>query len=217
MNIEVLGPRGVGKTSLAKQLASNYEIEYISLGKIARSEIREGTLMGQTMQYYIDNKLPYPQGFLVPLISQKLEQATQNGGFILDGYPRQATEAEELNQILRNIGISLDIIIELQAGLEDIFMRVDKRLICSNCDYQLEIGGDNTECPHCNGALIRRYDDTPEALERAYNLHLTHGEAIINILTAETTANLFRVDGRELPSVITTSMIYNINQLSSTT
>jgi adenylate kinase len=214
MNIEILGPRGVGKTTLAKQLANNYNIEYVSLGQISRHEITQNTPVGISMKKYIDSNLPYPEGFLISLISEKIQKANQNGGFILDGYPRQISEAFELKQILKNINTSLNIVAVLETNLDDILQRVcGGRLICTTCDYQSEPINRIKDCPHCNCALIKRTDDTPEEIQNAYDLYLAYGETITNILTADSAARLFKIDGGQTPNFIATSLIYNINKL----
>jgi len=213
MNIEILGPRGSGKTILGKSISSELQLKYISLGEISRAEIRNDTQLGREMSYFIDNKILYPKGFLKELIRRNISDAIESGGFVLDGYPRQRSEAIELKTIMEELNTQLDIVIDLDTPPDIVKQRAEKRLICTSCDYQGVDLGTNTshDCPNCKSVLSKREDDRPEEIERMYNLYVAERDAILDILRPITVYDVLKLDGTRSPGYLVSIAIFHLN------
>lgn len=208
MNIELLGPRGVGKTTLAKRLEKDLDIPYVSLGDLTRREMAADTLYGRAMEAYIKTG-GYPEGFLVPLVEETFNQ--NPNGIIFDGFPRQVSEAQDLVSILGRVGTNLDLIVRLEAPLESIQERVAKRLICSACGMQ----GHKLENFCCSQFLGKRPDDNPEIVEKYYLLYQKTIASIMSILTADTYARCIELNGEQQPSVLVQAIIHQLGEATS--
>lgn len=214
MNIEVLGPRGVGKTTVGKTLSEHLGVRYVSLGRIARGEMEGQTELGIQMQDYINNKIPYPEGFLSHIMFREISLAHEDGGFVLDGYPRRKSEAEELRSILNRLNMKLDFIIKLEAPLDELKERLQNRLVCQKCDANSRRSEDNTGlCAYCNGNLISRSDDNPEDIRRAFNLYQTEKEGIIDVLSTVTQHEILTLDGTPASSFVISGLIHMLNKI----
>ena len=109
-----------------------------------------------------------PDAIVIELVRYWL--AAHSKGFLFDGFPRTIAQADALEQMLSEQGASLDAVFFFDVSAEIIFERVMNRLTCSQCGRSFALGlhlkPGQTTCPHCGGALVRRSDDTPEALEK---------------------------------------------------
>ncbi len=210
MNIEIVGSRTAGKTTIGKAISEEFGISYISLGQIARSEIKNQTELGKQMQWHIENKIIYPEGFLVEIIENQLEKTINGKGFVLDGYPRRSSEAVELVEILKRLNTNLDFIFNINISLEEAKKRSFERLICPSCDYQ---GNNDIHiCPHCAHSLTKRNDDVPEEIERMHKLHRTEIKSMIGILSGITLTQAFTINGEKTPNFVVNGIIHLINQ-----
>ncbi|NTU73729.1 nucleoside monophosphate kinase [Candidatus Roizmanbacteria bacterium] len=218
MNIEILGPRASGKTTLGKMLATELNNEYISLGTLARREVANESKIGKQMKFHIDNKIPYPEGFLIDFIRQNLQKALKNtNGFILDGYPRRVSETLEFINIMNDLGVNLDYLVELNIPLEELIRRSELRLWCPKCDFQIARTAIKTpHCPDCSTTLSRRSDDTPKEIERMYELYRADAEEVKGMLTVMNMVKVFSVDDLRQAPFITQGVIHLLNQSNST-
>lgn len=218
MNLEILGPRGAGKTTLGKNLSTEFNIKYISLGEIARREMSEETPLGKEMQYFINTKQIYPEGFLTELIQVNLEQAiNSHGGFVLDGYPRHEDEANDLVKIISNINSNFDFILSLDLPLESIKERVSKRLICTSCDYH-DVKSINTSiqiCPNCTTILVPRNDDANDEIERSFFLYQSQIKRVLDILRPIALFGVIDMDGNGEHGHLLSTAIYSIKETLS--
>ncbi len=198
MKIEVLGPRASGKTTICRTLSEKLEIDYVSLGLLARKEMAAKTSLGNKMKSHIENGIPYPDGFLTDFMYFHLKQAIEKtGGFVLDGYPRRATEAKELIQILNQLGTTLDACIELNASVDKLIKRAENRVWCPSCDNQISISvlkKDELHCPKCATLMTKRSDDTTEEIKRMHELYLRESAEVKELLLAQTSLEIFLID-----------------------
>lgn len=219
MNLEVLGPRAVGKTTLCEHIASHYDVEYVSLGRLSRQEMAAGSPMGIKMKYHVENGILYPEGFLYDFLSGRLEAAlVRSNGFVLDGYPRRKSEALELMHILGDLDSALDACIELDASVDELVRRSTDRFWCSSCDLQLSVDNQTEivpNCPNCGIDMGKRSDDSEDEIVRMHEMYLDSSEEVKAVLLAEETTKLLIIDAdNELPFVVQ-SALYFIGQLAS--
>ena len=114
MNIVVVGPQGAGKGTQAKKLASTYGIAHIASGDLYREAIARGSELGEQVAPLLAAGQLVPDEITIPLIRDRLDRGDTLPGFILDGYPRNLAQAEALDEMLNDVGRSIDVVFEFQ-------------------------------------------------------------------------------------------------------
>lgn len=109
-----LGPPGAGKGTQAQVLAESCGIPHISTGEILRAAIADQTALGKQAQSYVDQGELVPDSLILDLIRERLQHADTANGWILDGFPRNVSQAEFLNQLLLELNQSCDFAINLE-------------------------------------------------------------------------------------------------------
>jgi adenylate kinase len=149
VNVLVLGPQGSGKGTQAKKVAATYGIPHIATGDMIR-EIKElPTDLGRELKAVYDRGDLVDDELMIRLIRDRLSRGDTVPGFILDGFPRTMTQAEALDDLLRELDRSIDVVFEFQVpDRGELLDRMLKR-----------------------AALENRADDTPEAITRRLELY----------------------------------------------
>jgi adenylate kinase len=111
MNLLVLGPQGAGKGTQAKRIGAEYDLPHISTGDMFRAAIAAGTPLGLEVAPLLAAGKLVPDETTIALIKERLDDDDARGGFVLDGFPRNLAQAEELDSMLGEIGRPLDAIL----------------------------------------------------------------------------------------------------------
>jgi len=127
MRLILLGPPGAGKGTQAQRLVARYGIVQLSTGDMLRAAVAAGTPVGQKAKAIMDRGDLVPDEVMVQIISDRIEAADCARGFILDGFPRTVAQAEALEGLLRNKGLKLDGVIELQVDESALLKRIEGR------------------------------------------------------------------------------------------
>lgn len=114
MNIIMLGAQGTGKGTVAGLISEKTGWPQISTGDIFRKNISEKTELGIEADKYISKGNLVPDEITVPMVEKRLEQEDAKNGAILDGFPRTIAQAEKLDEILKNKGEKIDLVINLE-------------------------------------------------------------------------------------------------------
>lgn len=109
-----LGPPGAGKGTQAQVLADLCAIPHISTGEILREAIADKTSLGQKAQNYVDKGELVPDGLILDLIRERLQEPDALHGWILDGFPRNVSQAEFLDALLLELNQSCDFVLNLE-------------------------------------------------------------------------------------------------------
>ena len=169
MNIIMMGAQGTGKGTVAGILKENLKIPHISTGEIFRKNIKEETELGKIATQYADEGKLVPDEITNKMVRNRLNESDCENGFILDGYPRNINQAEELDKMLEDKGQKVDIVISLNTPKEEIIERVLARRECPKCKkiYNMVLNKpkEGEICDDCKISLITRKDDTREKLE----------------------------------------------------
>jgi adenylate kinase len=119
----LLGSPGVGKGTQAQFICDEYHIPQISTGNIFRAAIHSGSEIGLLAKSYSDRGELVPDEVVCSLVKQRLTEADCSAGFLLDGFPRTIPQA----QALEKSGVALDVVIVLDAPIDDIILRLTGR------------------------------------------------------------------------------------------
>ena len=184
MNIVMMGAQGTGKGTVAGMLKEKLNIPHISTGEIFRKNIKEGTELGKIATKYADEGKLVPDEVTNNMVKNRLEESDCENGFILDGYPRNLAQAEELDKILEKQGKKVDLVVYLKTPTEEIVERVMARRECPKCKrvYNMVLNKPkNGEiCDDCGIDLIKRVDDTEEKLKTRLDIFYTETEPVID-------------------------------------
>ena len=124
MRIVFLGPPGVGKTTLAIQLARQLGIIHLSTGEMLRQAAAARTPVGlQTQEFLAAGKL-VPDDVMLDLVRERLEKADCRAGYVLDGFPRTLPQAEALDGMLQKQSMPLTAVIDIHADVPELMRRL---------------------------------------------------------------------------------------------
>ena len=178
MKILFFGPNGSGKGTQGAIVKEKYDIPHIETGVIFRDNISRGTDLGKEAKGYIDRGELVPDSITIPMILDRLKEDDCKDGWLLDGFPRNLTQAQELDKALRNEGIVLDIVIDMLLDREIAKGRIMGRRLCVNDNNHPNninidaIKPDGDKCRVCGGDLKTRSDDQDEeAIDQRHNIY----------------------------------------------
>jgi len=123
----IMGPPGAGKGTQAKVLAERLGIPTISTGDIFRSNVGQGTPLGQQAKAFMDRGEYVPDELTNAMVRERLGQDDVQEGFLLDGYPRTLAQVAYLDEVLAEHGASLDRVVELTVDTDEVVDRLLKR------------------------------------------------------------------------------------------
>ncbi len=123
----IMGPQGSGKGTQAARLAEVYGVPAISTGDIFRANIKGGTELGRLAQEYSSKGELVPDEVTNAMVRDRLAAEDVAAGFLLDGYPRNAAQVAELDAILGDLGVALDVVVELTADRDELLARLRRR------------------------------------------------------------------------------------------
>ena len=126
-NIILFGPPGSGKGTQSTKLIEKYGLKHLSTGDLLRSEIAQQTPLGLEAKNFIDKGQLVPDEVVIGMISTALETHPDVPGFLFDGFPRTATQAEALDKLLQLNKTSIAVMLDLDVSEEELVKRLLKR------------------------------------------------------------------------------------------
>jgi adenylate kinase len=127
LNVLLLGPQGAGKGTQGKLIAVEHGIPHIATGDMLRAAMATGSELGRLVQPIYDSGQLVPDDLMIGLIRERLGQDDARDGFLLDGFPRTAVQAEALDEMLEEIGRPLSVVFEFQLPEEVCLERLRRR------------------------------------------------------------------------------------------
>jgi adenylate kinase len=162
-----MGPPGSGKGTQATILAADYGLTHVSTGEILRAAVRSGSELGHKVEAVLAAGELVTDDLMMDLMRETLAEVdVANGGWLLDGFPRTARQAEGLVGILEDLGHEAPLIIDIVVPDEEIVERLSGRLTCDRDSHVTAKGAarEGDKCPECDGTLYIRADDKPETV-----------------------------------------------------
>ncbi len=127
MRLILLGPPGAGKGTQAQRLVAKHGIVQLSTGEMLRAAVAAGTQLGKRAQETIDRGDLVPDDVMVEIVAERLQRPDAADGFILDGFPRTIAQAEALDKLLKKLGITIDVVVEMSVDDAMLLGRIANR------------------------------------------------------------------------------------------
>jgi adenylate kinase len=177
MRIILLGAPGAGKGTVAKLLTARDGSVQISTGDILRGAVKAGTPLGREAQGYMDRGDLVPDSLIMGIMGERLKEKDCEKGFLLDGFPRTIPQAEALEGLLERLGLTLDLVANIDVPRDVIIDRLTTRRTCSNpsCQeiYNVKSNppAEGDKCRKCGSPTIQRADETEEAIGKRLDVY----------------------------------------------
>lgn len=160
----IIGVQGSGKGTQCGLLAKDFGLEHINVGEMFRWNVQHHTKLGAQVRRLIAAGELVSDDLVGDIVRTRLDQHDWNYGFIIDGFPRNAPQAEFFLETY-----DIDSVVHLDVPDDIVKKRLLSRRVCSRCGLDYNLIYDRPEhedvCDVCGGSLERREDDTPEAVE----------------------------------------------------
>lgn len=169
MNLILFGPPGAGKGTQAKRLGERHSLLPLSTGEMLRAAVAADTALGKKAKATMEAGQLVPDDVMIEMISERIDRPDCARGFILDGFPRTVAQAEALDAMLAEKGLTLDGVIAMEVDDEMLIQRLAGRFSCADCGagYHVTFQRPSVDgvCDRCGGTrFVRRADDKEETV-----------------------------------------------------
>lgn len=192
LRIVMVGAPGSGKGTQSVQMAQQYGIPHISTGDIFRACVAGEHPLGKLIESYISKGKLVPDELVVQMVKDRLNQEDCKKGFILDGFPRSLSQAQELDKITQ-----INCVIDLDVSESVLMARLCGRRSCAKCKNVSHVSllNGQTTCPKCGGELYVRDDDKPETISHRLRVYESETKPIVDFYNKR--GVLLKIDGNK--------------------
>jgi adenylate kinase len=199
-HVLILGPPGAGKGTQSSRIADRFDVEHVTTGDALRGN-KDMDISDMDTEY--DTPREYMEaGDLVPdaVVNAIVEEALSSAdGFVLDGYPRNMEQADELEDMT-----DLDVILSLDVSRGELVDRLTGRRVCDDCGTNFHVEFDQPEedgvCDECGGELIQRDDDNEESVNNRLDVFEDNTAPVIDHYRDH--AGFVEIDGEQTPDEV---------------
>jgi adenylate kinase len=178
----MLGAPGSGKGTQAKFLGDKLDLVHISSGDLFREAQKNGTELGKLAKSYMEKGELVPDDVTVRMVVDHI-LPLKDEGFILDGFPRNLSQAWALDRALEEEKIPIELVVDLKVPQDILLRRLSGRRICGNCGeiynvYTLPPKAQG-RCDKCSGELYQRADDTEEVVRHRIEVYTQETQPLV--------------------------------------
>ena len=172
LDLVLMGPPGAGKGTQAQRIAGERGLAHIATGDMLRAAVREGTPLGVKAREIMARGDLVPDDVIIEMIRDRLGAPDTQDGFLLDGFPRTAPQAEALDRMLESLGRAVRRVLVFDLDEELLVRRLAGRRVCREAEhvYHVENNPPKAEgvCDIDGSELYQREDDKPEVIRARY-------------------------------------------------
>ena len=204
MNLILLGPPGAGKGTQAKFIAKKFNLYQLSTGDLLRDEIKNKTEIGKKIDHIIAHGDFVVDKIVNQLLKTVIKNSSNRNNIIFDGYPRNISQAENLEIILNEDNQSINFIFFLKVTREIIEKRILGRITCEKCNktFNEYLDKDEIEKHECgNNYLKKREDDNEEVIITRYDEYMKKTKPVLDFYSSR--SYFHEIDGSQKIQAIT--------------
>jgi adenylate kinase len=184
MRIILLGAPGSGKGTQAEKLTFDFGLLQISTGNLLRQAITDGTKIGKKAKAIMAAGDLVSDEIVLDLIKVSLSGSSHQNSFVLDGYPRNLSQAKSLEELLTDLDLPLDYTVLIDVDSDTLIKRLSGRRMCSKTGKTNNIyfskQSEIDQCLQTGGELIQRADDNLESITNRINVYKEQTEPLID-------------------------------------
>ena len=210
----MLGPPGAGKGTQAERFAREHGIPKISTGDILREAVQSGTELGRRVKTEMERGELIGDDLIIGIVRERLSQPDAIAGFVLDGFPRTAAQADALDEITAARGPV--ICVEIQVPDEELIRRVRGRRVCEDCganadafvhqvDALPELCQNTDRCRSIGPKWVARSDDSETVVSERLKIYWRDTRPMIDYYSARPTFR--RIDGLQTPEQVREALV----------
>ncbi len=189
MRLVLVGPPGAGKGTQAEFIAAHLAAPKISTGDIFRANLAEGTPLGLEAKRYMESGQLVPDEVTIDMVRARLAEEDAGDGFLLDGFPRTLPQAAALDKLLADLGVALDVVLELVVDNDEVIRRLSGRWTCRRCGKIWHETFDppttRGRCDRCGGDLYQRDDDKAGTVTERLRVYARDTAPLIDFYAAQ--------------------------------
>jgi len=189
MRLVLVGPPGAGKGTQAEFIAAHLSVPKISTGDIFRANLADGTPLGLEAKRYMESGQLVPDEVTINMVRARLAEPDAADGFLLDGFPRTLPQATALDKLLADLGVGLDIVLELIVDNDEVIRRLSGRRTCRSCGKIWHEAFDPPThegvCDRCGGELYQRDDDKADTVTERLRVYARDTAPLIDFYGAQ--------------------------------
>jgi adenylate kinase len=205
MNLILLGPPGAGKGTQAERLREDFALPHVSTGDMLRAEVKAGSDLGNEAKRFMDAGDLVPDEVIIGMITKRVGEDDAREGFLLDGFPRNAEQADALARALEALGRRLTAALLIAVPDDELVRRLAGRRVCVKNPshiYHVEFDPPKHDgvCDQDGSRLMQRDDDKEETIRHRLSVYHEQTEPLIDHY--DSAGMLRRFDGTRDPDEV---------------
>jgi adenylate kinase len=187
MRIVMLGAPGSGKGTQAQRIQKDHGLPQISTGDLLRKAVADETPLGQKAKKAMDLGELVSDEIVLGMIEERIAQPDAKRGFVLDGFPRNTSQADSLDALLAGSKLKLDRVVLMDVDFDVLMKRLTGRRTCSKTGAVLNIyfssPADLEACRKAGGELLQRKDDNEETIRNRLQVYQRETAPLVDYYT----------------------------------
>jgi adenylate kinase len=175
MRIVMLGAPGSGKGTQAQRIQKDYGLPQVSTGDLLRKAVADKSALGVLAKRAMDAGELVSDDIVLGMIKERIAQPDAAKGFLLDGFPRNASQANSLGALLGGLGLTLDRVVLMDVDFDILMKRLTGRRTCSKTGAVLNIyfstAAELEACRQAGGELLQRDDDNEATIRNRLQVY----------------------------------------------
>jgi adenylate kinase len=189
MRIVMLGAPGSGKGTQAQRIQKDHGLPQVSTGDLLRKAVADKTPLGQQAKKAMDAGELVSDDIVLGMIKERIAQPDAKRGFILDGFPRNTSQANSLDALLSELSLKLDRVVLMDVDFDILMKRLTGRRTCSTTGAVLNVyfsaPAELEACRKAGGELLQRDDDNEATIRNRLQVYERQTAPLVDYYTAK--------------------------------